>query len=182
MPNDTSSSARRCVRSVTERDILELDPALEVRLQTASAAGLLGLLVHDFAEHANRKRHFLILVDHGDDLDQRSGNTRSQHIEGDERADRHRAAEDVQRTETDDGHAHQLLDEAGERLGHGRNLFDPEPHRNGLGRLVVPYPPLPRLQRQRLHRSHAVNGFDEKRLALAFGLVESLQPAAGTGP
>ena len=167
---------RRAVRSVAERDVVEFDSALQLGPDATPAAILLRALIHDLAEHANRKRHFLVLVDHGDDLDERAGDPSGQHVEGDQRADRHRAVEDIERTEPDDRDAHQLFQKADHRLRDGRDLLDAETHGNRLGRAIVPNPALTRLERQRFDGAHPVNGFDEQRLSLAFGLIEGLQP------
>ena len=137
---------------------------------------MLGALVHDLAKHANGERYFLVFVDHRDDLDERPGDPSCEHIEGNKRADRHRATEDVERTQTDDRNAHQLFQKAGHRLCDGRDLLDAEAHGNRLGRTVVPNLALTWLKREGFDRPHPVHGLDKERLSLALGLVEGLQP------
>ena len=98
---------------------LACDESATLPLASDDAAELLGPLVHDLAQHADRKGDVLIFVHHGHDLHERARNAAGQHVEGDQRADCHGAVEDIERAEPDDGDAEQLFEQACRRLGCG---------------------------------------------------------------
>jgi hypothetical protein len=133
-------------------------------------------LVHDFAEHAHGQGDFLIFVHHGDDLQERTRNPACQHVERHKRADRHRVVEHRQRAEPDDGDTHQLFEKARQRLSGRRDLVDVEANGDGPRGLIVPHFSLARLEGERLHGAHSVDGLDQQGLTFAFGLIKGLKP------
>ena len=72
----------------------------------------------------------------------------------------------------DNRNYHQLLDEAGDGLGHGRDFLDSKAHVDRLGRLVVPISSLNGLHGQRFNSAHAMHGFDQERLAPSFRFIQ----------
>ncbi len=167
----------RPVRPIGEADILEGDLAAQGRAQAAARPFRLRRPVHHLAEHPDRERHLLVLVRHGEHLDQRARDAAGQHVEGDERTHGQRAVEHIERAEPDDRDGGELFEQARHGLRDGRDPLDTVAHLHRLRRGILPLPALQRLHRQGLDGPHPLDRFDQQRLALALRVVERLEPA-----
>ena len=94
----------RKVRTVTERNILKLNLALE-GIPDAAACRF-SRCVHHNTKHTHRERDLLIFVDQSHHLDQWSGDSAGKHLEGDKFTDRNGMVKDQMCSHPDDTDCH----------------------------------------------------------------------------
>ena len=163
-------------RRIMKGHAVEFDVAADRRGELP--ARRFGRGLHQLGEQLQGQHRALIILHQGRGVDQRLHQPQSQHVEGDERADRHLVAEHEQRAECADADAHAALEAGDDAAGAGRGMVERQALVRRLVGVAAPAQHRARLERQGLDRRHAIEDLEQEGLAAAFDLVDLGQPPA----